>query len=155
MKFHSGRPTCVFVWVSVSCSSGHVNRISLFHAQSHPAITDPWGCVERVCLHAERGQHRREDIRPDQGVHFSSMCVLARGYLVCNLKSHFGGKDILLHNLHSRLCLKVDHFFYRFGKGDQFKTSQKNKIFCGLCFCFCCKLKVFFGGYKIGGKKSC
>lgn len=43
-----------FVWVSVSWSSGHVNRISLFHAQSHPAITDPWGCMECVRLHTER-----------------------------------------------------------------------------------------------------
>lgn len=43
-------PVCVFVCVSVSPGSGHVNRISLFHAQSHPMITDPWGCVECVCV---------------------------------------------------------------------------------------------------------
>lgn len=81
MEFYSGRPTCVFVWVSVSWSSGHVNRISLFHAQSHPAITDPWGCMEGVWLHTERGQHRLEDIRPDEGVHFCSTC--ARRWLPC------------------------------------------------------------------------
>lgn len=86
--------------VSVSWSSGHVNRISLFHAQSHPVITDP-GVVQRVCVCVQREASIDWRISGQTKVCISLTCVLARGRLVCNLISHFWGEGMLLNELYS------------------------------------------------------
>lgn len=85
-------PVCLCV--SDCQGSGHINRISPFHAQSHPMITDPWGfvCVF-VCvwgwggelLHTQfRGQHciggyparRRCAFLQHMCMHMSAVCVI-------------------------------------------------------------------------------
>lgn len=96
-QFLSDRPTCVFVCASVSPGSGHVNRISLFHAQSHPMITDPWGCVECVCvclfMHVVCAYRTQRPalywrISGQSKVCVSPTYVLARVRRVCNSISH-------------------------------------------------------------------
>lgn len=92
-------PVCFCV--SVSWSSGHVNRISLFHAQSHPVITDP-GVAQSVCVCIQREASIDWRISGQTKVCISLTCVLARGRLVCNLISHFWGEGMLLNELYSR-----------------------------------------------------